>query len=87
MSLPESNCPSCDKRLDAASTLENDDIQPKSGDVSICLYCASFLTFTENLSIRLLTTEEIAELEDNIRIVLMKMRRAIIARQRELADL
>jgi len=79
--IPERNCPSCSKKLDAASNLENENIQPKSGDVSICLYCASFLTFTEDLSIRLLTTEEVADLEDNIRIVLLKMRRIIELRQ------
>jgi hypothetical protein len=58
--LPESRCPFCDHKFDAASGEGTE--APKPGDLTICLYCASPLRFTDDLTVRAMTRAEIAEL-------------------------
>ena len=63
--LPESLCPECGYKLDAATCVEGDGANPPDpGDVSYCLNCGQVLIYAENLSVRRPTREEIAELTD-----------------------
>lgn len=75
------NCPSCGKRLDAATPYPSDDwewVKPKPEDLTVCLYCTSFLKFEgEQLGLVLLTYEEIAALPSDIRSALVRARETI----------
>ena len=51
------------------------DRKPKQDDVSVCYHCTSFLAFNPDLSLRLLTEEEIGDLDDEIRNALIAYRR------------
>jgi hypothetical protein len=39
------HCPSCDKCLDGATNSDMSQRQPRSGDISICVYCLSINMF------------------------------------------
>ena len=59
--LPPASCPSCGKKLDAA-THPTEDVAPSPGDVTICLGCQDLLIFTEELGLRRPTEAEIQAL-------------------------
>jgi hypothetical protein len=59
-----STCPACDRTLDGATGLTTDNA-PEPGDLTVCAYCASFLTFNLDLSHRKLTAEEFSELTED----------------------
>jgi glutaredoxin len=51
--MPKSNCPVCDTRLDAATTVDGTpDVIPKEGDISLCISCTSVLEFDDNLELQ-----------------------------------
>ena len=56
--MPAAFCPSCFKVLDGVTNLEGHDA-PKSGDFTICIYCANVLRFTEEMQLELSSIEEI----------------------------
>jgi len=49
--LPESECPSCGYRVDAASGISTDEA-PKPGDVTLCMKCGQVMQFTATLGVR-----------------------------------
>lgn len=52
-------CPSCNERLDGASNAEEDeDIEPKPRDITVCIYCGSLLIFNQDMSLRVGTIEQ-----------------------------
>jgi hypothetical protein len=53
---------------------------PEPGDMSVCIGCASFLQFNDDLTVRLMTDADVAELPDDIRIQAMRARRVICTR-------
>lgn len=57
----ESSCPDCGKKLDAATNIENDAV-PVPGDIGICLYCQGVHIFTDSMSRRSPTEEDIASM-------------------------
>ncbi len=59
--LPSATCPSCGKKLDAATTFD-EDVEPSPGDVTICLGCQDILIFTEELGLRRPTDQELETL-------------------------
>ena len=65
--LPISRCPSCGYQFDSATALENPDAKPKPGDLSICLNCGEWLTFADDLTVRLLESKEFQALPHHIR--------------------
>lgn len=74
----ESSCPVCKEKLDAASNAEvSDQSPPECGDVSICFYCASYLIFDEDLTLQLLSEEDLLELPDETFHLLSRMRKEI----------
>jgi len=58
--VPASACPYCDYKMDCA-TGENPD--PKPGDISVCINCASPLRFNDDLTLRKLEPGEFAALD------------------------
>lgn len=73
----ESLCPVCKERLDAASNAYQETSPPECGDVSICIYCASYLIFDENLSLQLLSVEDLLQLPDKILQQLTRARKEL----------
>ena len=78
--LPKQQCPVCDHKIDRVSGVSgkgkvDDDVQPNPGDITMCVYCRSFLIFTAELGHREATDEEIAELPHDQRMLLSKARR------------
>lgn len=54
---PPTPCPICKKVLDAATCMEGEH-KPSPGDVSICLYCQTWLRFTDDLGLRLFIEDD-----------------------------
>jgi hypothetical protein len=60
--IPTSLCPTCGYEMNAASSSEEDK-QPYAGAISICLNCGQVLLFTDDLSQRLPTDEEMEDIK------------------------
>jgi hypothetical protein len=70
---PNAKCPHCGKPNTGATGLESLENIPAPGNFSICLYCAELGIFCDDLSIRRVTREDIAQLppEDAIELGIM----------------
>jgi hypothetical protein len=65
------HCPECGYKLDSVSQLgATTTKQPDPGDDTVCFGCAAWLRFADDLSLRRLTAEEVAELEFGERQIL-----------------
>lgn len=64
--MPASECPSCGEELDRASPFEGDGSAPRDGDLTVCAYCASALTFRCG-AVFALTESEWSALDDEDR--------------------
>jgi len=73
--MPGCYCPCCNHYLDAAASEQT--LTPEPNDISICLKCTVFLTYTDDLSLRELTLEEIGNLEPDARAFLVNTRKKI----------
>lgn len=71
--LPKDECPICRYCLDAHTSLETD-ATPSPGDMSVCAQCFAFLKYRENLTLEHFPDEFIFDLEDDIRLDLVKIR-------------
>jgi len=61
--LPMSICWHCDRALDAATGIGNDD-QPEEGAVSLCMYCGAVAIFGEDQRLEKPTRDVLDQLED-----------------------
>jgi len=61
-------CPACSHVLEEASAVDGKPTAPVPGDLSVCLYCARLLQFTEDLDVRVMTEADIAQLPNKTRI-------------------
>lgn len=61
MQLPKSKCPHCENLLDDATGVGHKDV-PSSGDFTICFYCATWLIFNDDLTLRLVEDVDIKDL-------------------------
>lgn len=66
-------CPACDADHDAHTALDGPDgARPKAGDVSVCLYCAAVLVYTDlmlgRLGLRQAAGEELDRLLEDRRL-------------------
>jgi hypothetical protein len=79
--LPAVACLACGKIMDAATTLTGDH-GPRSGDISLCLYCGHLAAFDAELRLRPLTDAEIVEIAGApVIIEAQKARGAIMAKK------
>lgn len=80
-------CPQCGHKIDAASCT-TEDVSPKAGDYSICVYCTSYLVFTDDsLNVRLLTVEDLETIDNDVFYELTKARNVINKTRKLLDDL
>lgn len=49
--LPLSHCPKCNSKLDAATTIDDEQVTPEPGDATICFTCYEVLRFADDLTI------------------------------------
>lgn len=56
--------PCCGRKLDGHTAADGSDEQPRQGDVSVCAYCGSWLTYDHGPRLRLMTQEEIDALDE-----------------------
>ena len=66
-------CPTCDKLLDDATSLE-DDKKPRPGDVSFCCYCHEILQFTDDMKLRVADPDVAAEAAEQLAPVMQANR-------------
>ena len=59
--------------LDGVTAIEGEH-KPNEGDYTICVYCTSFLKFTADMSYKELTEQEIAEMDDDNKAMLVHAR-------------
>ena len=60
-------CPRCGYKCDAATAVSDEPIEPKAGDLSVCLHCGAPLEFAEDLTPRWLTFDEFKTLPPDVR--------------------
>lgn len=73
-------CPTCSVALSGAGNADGEQGAPKPGDFSICVYCTTFLRYTEELGLREATKPDLAEMDRETLLTLTSIRRAICRR-------
>ena len=76
MKAPE--CPKCNVSLNRYRNFGTKQIEPRPGDLSICLHCGELLRFT-NVGIGKLAPELLEKLPEDQRFQLLEMQRMIRA--------
>jgi hypothetical protein len=71
-------CPVCGNKLDAATPTDKESGTPSSGDISICIYCATISVFDDKLKLSPITNEEFAKLPEELKISVRKARDTIL---------
>jgi len=82
--LSESACTACGHSLDgaaAAMTEEDTRESPQPGDALVCVYCGHIMAFSENLTMRDLTDEEMVQIAGDP--VLLEVQRMSAAFRKE----
>lgn len=70
-------CPKCQHALDGTTHVEGDHPDPRAGDLTICFYCGSFLTWDDRLKLKEITTEAFMALPAAYQETLQSVRNAI----------
>lgn len=81
--MPAQRCPVCSTRFECATKVMGGSGGPQQGSLTVCIDCASFLVFEADLSVRLATYDEIADLPSDVRTMLVRAREAIRQQQRD----
>jgi hypothetical protein len=72
----EAECPTCHYYIAAHRQMNGrKKDMPHHEDVTVCPQCTSFLKYNKDLTLHLLTAEEIATLSDAMRNTLFRLRR------------
>jgi hypothetical protein len=74
----ETPCPHCGYLLDFATGVFDNTLLPNPGDASVCAVCGGFLIFSDNLTPRAATMEEVAYWPDELRIMMQRMREVVV---------
>lgn len=53
--IPESECPTCGEVLHASTSVGEEGLEPRPGDLSVCCYCLEISVFTDDLQLRPMT--------------------------------
>lgn len=61
---PETKCPECDARLDAATGYDPH-TRPGPGDFTVCAYCVTPLRYDDDLILRRMTSQDWADMDDD----------------------
>jgi hypothetical protein len=49
--MPLAQCPRCFARLDRAGEIDDKDLQPGPGDITVCLHCGGIAMFTDDMTL------------------------------------
>lgn len=80
---PNAVCLNCKEIVECATSV-NSDCGPIPGAISICLYCGHVMAFTDNLSLRQLTDEEMYDVAgDPIILEIQRMRIEMVDDKKE----
>lgn len=52
-----SPCPNCGNINDGATVTQGEDVLPKPGDICVCIYCAKFAVYDEQLELAKMSEE------------------------------
>lgn len=63
--VPDCECPVCNKKLDQCTNAGEESANPVPGDVTVCFGCTSTLLFNEDLTVRLPTPAELFTFDDD----------------------
>lgn len=74
--IEPTECPECGYVLNASVNM-NSEGAPEPGDYTVCGRCRSFLVFTDEMGVRLLTEEEIADMDASIRAEMVQIREMV----------
>jgi hypothetical protein len=75
--LPETRCPACNVDISAASDPRNER-SPKANDYSLCIHCAAVLIFNDDLTLRIATANDMAEMSDDGHASIGRYQQAIL---------
>src|SRR5262245_40050821 len=76
--VPSSSCPRCGCEMDGAlGSKPNSDAPPRAGSLAVCIDCGAPLVFAEDLSLRLLSDQEILALRPEERADLVRVVAAV----------
>jgi len=51
MKVQPHTCPTCAKLLDAATAIDGEGNSPRTGDLSVCLYCGEIIEFGDDMEL------------------------------------
>jgi hypothetical protein len=75
--MPEAVCPACCAKLPSAGSLAVPVTHPSPGDYTVCIECASILTYGERYQLKRVNEFEIAAMDAVTQRRLLNTRRAI----------
>lgn len=75
--MPETACPFCGYKLNAATDVKFTGAKPSPGDISVCIECTSFLRFNGDLKLEALPAADMAAMPDEIQEQLWHARRVL----------
>jgi hypothetical protein len=70
-------CPSCNHTIPHNDKPGDPVAVPSPGDLSVCFYCAAYLIFEDDMSVRLMEVEEVVELPSDTLYELTRLRNMI----------
>lgn len=75
-------CPSCEKKLNAATAVFFPKVKPRDGDLSVCFYCGQLLRFDSVGILHKLEPEELKLLFDSERKELLSAKTKVLTYRR-----
>lgn len=62
----KTECPNCKRKMDVIRHAFNPDLQPESGDISLCFGCGAALVIEPGFTFRVATQEYLAQLSKEL---------------------
>lgn len=79
--IEKDTCPVCGAQFKYTESIQGD-TEIKAGDLAACASCASYLVYEEDGTYRLVTVDEIVELDNDILYELTVARNCILRREK-----
>lgn len=57
----DDRCPTCNYELDAAENLDDPNLLPKCGDITVCINCAEILEYNDNMKLKKANVKNISQ--------------------------
>ncbi len=81
--LPGLLCPACRRLNDQAEAADFSNAKPSPGDLSVCIYCGEFATYTEGLRLKLLTEDDFSRLPHANKLELLHAKKFVFKIRRQ----